>query len=285
MAPVVPTRITQHTLWQALTGELPPMALPAIPLGRGVLDSRDVEPGDLFVALVGQNNDGHDYIAPALAAGANAVICEQRGLEPALQAGAVAVDCTQGRWSLRAKLPTAPRTQTPIAYIVDDAEVGLQHVGGFQRLHRTRPQLARDRHYGQRGQDEHQRADDCRAQPALPHALESGQPEQRAGPAADAAGAKPGSTNTLSWKWACMVWERLPGSANWPAPTSASITNVGPSHLSRLGSIERIQAAKSELPQALPGGRRRRCRHSQLGRRAGARHGRADAGPRLSLWA
>ena len=135
MAPVVPTCITQHTLWQALTGELPPMVLPATPLGRGVLDSRDVEPGDLFVALVGQANDGHDFIAPALAAGASGVICEQRGLESALQGGAVAVDCTQGRWSLRAKLPERATAQTPIAFIVDDAEVGLQNVGGFQRLH------------------------------------------------------------------------------------------------------------------------------------------------------
>ena len=35
-------------------------------------------------------------------------------------------------------------------------------------------------------------------------------------------------------------------------PHVGVITNVGPSHLSRLGSIEAIQAAKSELPQALP---------------------------------
>jgi UDP-N-acetylmuramoyl-tripeptide--D-alanyl-D-alanine ligase len=35
-------------------------------------------------------------------------------------------------------------------------------------------------------------------------------------------------------------------------PHVGVVTNVGPSHLSRLGSIERIQQAKSELPQALP---------------------------------
>jgi UDP-N-acetylmuramoyl-tripeptide--D-alanyl-D-alanine ligase len=35
-------------------------------------------------------------------------------------------------------------------------------------------------------------------------------------------------------------------------PYIGVVTNVGPSHLERLGTIERIAAAKSELPQALP---------------------------------
>ena len=35
------------------------------------IDSRTLEPGDLFVALKGPNLDGHDYIAAAFAAGAS----------------------------------------------------------------------------------------------------------------------------------------------------------------------------------------------------------------------
>ena len=35
-------------------------------------------------------------------------------------------------------------------------------------------------------------------------------------------------------------------------PRIGVVTNVGPTHLERLGSIERIAQAKSELPQALP---------------------------------
>ncbi|PMP77241.1 MAG: UDP-N-acetylmuramoylalanyl-D-glutamyl-2, 6-diaminopimelate--D-alanyl-D-alanine ligase, partial [Roseiflexus castenholzii] len=35
-------------------------------------------------------------------------------------------------------------------------------------------------------------------------------------------------------------------------PRLGIVTNVGPSHLERMGSIEAIQRAKSELPQALP---------------------------------
>lgn len=40
------------------------------------IDSRLVEPGDLFVATVGAKADGHDFIQQALNAGAAAVLCE-----------------------------------------------------------------------------------------------------------------------------------------------------------------------------------------------------------------
>ena len=63
-------------------------ALPAAsvegPLDRPVsgitYDSRRVTPGMVFVAISGQNADGHDYIANAIERGATAVICERNGL-------------------------------------------------------------------------------------------------------------------------------------------------------------------------------------------------------------
>jgi len=48
------------------------------PLIRGMTyDSRAVSPGDLFVALPGAVNDGHDYIEKAIALGAAAVLVER----------------------------------------------------------------------------------------------------------------------------------------------------------------------------------------------------------------
>jgi len=42
---------------------------------RGVaIDSREVRPGDLFVALAGERVDGHDFLAQAVAAGASAAL-------------------------------------------------------------------------------------------------------------------------------------------------------------------------------------------------------------------
>ncbi len=53
---------------------------------RGVsIDSRSVEPGDLFIALSGPNHDGNDYVADALAKGAVAAIASRDdGLSPVL---------------------------------------------------------------------------------------------------------------------------------------------------------------------------------------------------------
>ena len=53
--------------------------------GRVVTDSREVQPGDLYVARRGENSDGHDYLEAALRAGAAAAIVERK--EPAEQVG------------------------------------------------------------------------------------------------------------------------------------------------------------------------------------------------------
>ena len=148
MQPRIETKITQHTLWQALTGELPPLALPASPIAFATLDSRDTDAGDLFVALPGQNTDGHAFIADSLRQGVAAVICEERGVRQAEEANAAIVDCR--RASLASNSPlrqweagsTNQLVGTSVAYLVDDSIEGLQQVGGFQRLHRSHPDLS-----------------------------------------------------------------------------------------------------------------------------------------------
>ena len=49
---------------------------PDAPIGRAVIDSRAVEPGDLFVAYRGEKTDGHRFIASALEKGAVCALCE-----------------------------------------------------------------------------------------------------------------------------------------------------------------------------------------------------------------
>ena len=51
-----------------------PLPRGAHPLGRVWTDTRSLQSGDLFVALVGEQFDGHNYLAPAVAAGAAAVV-------------------------------------------------------------------------------------------------------------------------------------------------------------------------------------------------------------------
>lgn len=60
------------------------------------LDSRRVRPGNLFVALSGGNNDGHDYIGDAIRQGAAAVV----GSKPITQVGVPYFQVGNGRWAL-----------------------------------------------------------------------------------------------------------------------------------------------------------------------------------------
>ena len=48
----------------------------AVVTGTVTLDSRTVEPGDLFVAIAGERVDGHDFLGAAAAAGAVAALSQ-----------------------------------------------------------------------------------------------------------------------------------------------------------------------------------------------------------------
>jgi UDP-N-acetylmuramoyl-tripeptide--D-alanyl-D-alanine ligase len=58
------------------------------------IDSRQVRPGDLFVALRGPNHDAHDFVAAALQAGAVAAIVDRRPSDVAADAPLVEVGDT-----------------------------------------------------------------------------------------------------------------------------------------------------------------------------------------------
>lgn len=55
-----------------------PIALAATPVSRLVLDSRQVQSGDTFIAVPGVARDGRDFIGAAIAAGASLVLAESR---------------------------------------------------------------------------------------------------------------------------------------------------------------------------------------------------------------
>jgi UDP-N-acetylmuramoyl-L-alanyl-D-glutamate--2,6-diaminopimelate ligase len=48
-------------------------------VGKITFDSRDVNEGDLFVAIRGTLADGHSYMDRAISSGAAAVVCEDPG--------------------------------------------------------------------------------------------------------------------------------------------------------------------------------------------------------------
>ncbi|MBE2239274.1 MAG: UDP-N-acetylmuramoyl-tripeptide--D-alanyl-D-alanine ligase [Caldilineaceae bacterium] len=243
--------ITQHTLWTALTGEIPPIELPPIPLAHAALDSRDIRHEDLFVALMGQNTDGHAYVGAALHNNAQAVIIEERGRETAHATGAAIVDCTRGRWAIHATLPESYQPGAPIAYVVDDSVQAIQKVGAFQRFHRTNPAL---RVVGVTGSVGKTSTKELTAsvlrQRYTTHASPGNLNSEQGLPLA-LMGLHMTHTRAVleMGMYGVGEIERL---CQLARPQIGIVTNVGPVHLSRLGTIERIAQAKSELVRALP---------------------------------
>ena len=249
--PKVETAITQHTLWQALTGTPPPQALAPRSVSCAVLDSRDVEAGSLFIAFSGTRTDGHNFIRQALAGGADAIICEERGLEQLHATGALLVDCRRGREEGEKAEDVEGQPGRAVAYIVPDANAALQAAGLFQRLHRTRPDLRVVGVTGSVGKTStkelaasvlaqryrtHHNTGNLNSEQGLPLAL---------------LGLHTGHERTVLEMGMYDLGEiRL--LCSLARPHIGLVTNVGPTHLERLGTIDRIAQAKTELVEALP---------------------------------
>jgi UDP-N-acetylmuramoyl-tripeptide--D-alanyl-D-alanine ligase len=253
--PILATQITQHLLWQALTGDLPPLALPPAPIAHAGLDSRDMNAGDLFVACQGSLTDGHQYIGQALHRGASAVICELRGREQAEAAGAMIIDCrcaaAERPVRLWEKVETNSLAGKPLAYIVDDSVVGLQRVGGFQRVHGVNPTLSVVGITGSVGKTSTKELTHAVLRQRYNTLHNKGNLNSEQGLPLTLLELRPEHERAVLEMGMYALGE-IHTMAALARPRIGVITNVGPVHLSRLGSIEKIAQAKSELVRALP---------------------------------
>ncbi|MCL4535669.1 MAG: UDP-N-acetylmuramoyl-tripeptide--D-alanyl-D-alanine ligase [Bacteroidetes bacterium] len=191
-----------------------------------VHDSRQAVPGSLFVALRGESADGHQFIPDAVRRGATGVIAER---EPG--AG----------W-----LPAGESSR--LAYlIVPDALRALQDLAHYWRRRHAIRVIAVTGSVGKTTTREmiaavlSRRFQVLRSEANLN--TETGLPltllkleaiHQRAVLEMGMYG--PGEIAAL-----CRIAE----------PDTGVVTNVGPTHLERLGSLERIAEAKGELPRSL----------------------------------
>lgn len=98
---------------EALTGQL---AERHHPVDEVVIDSRQAGPGRVFAALPGENSDGHDYIANALAHGAPGVIVD-RDLDLPYEVVDLRNDAT---WR------SSPLPEPPVVLLVNDVLHALQ---------------------------------------------------------------------------------------------------------------------------------------------------------------
>ncbi len=194
--------------------------------GRAVVDSRLVEPGDLFVGLPGERADGADFAPDALAAGAWGVLVEE-GRAAAVAGGA------GGGWVLGAADPLA----------------GLQ---GLARAWRERIGCPLVGITGSTGKTSVK--DICRALlPGRVHASPANHNTEIGMPLALLAA--PPETDVLVMEMAMRGPGQIAELAAIALPDVAAITNVGPVHLELLGSLDAIAAAKAEIVAGLsPGG-------------------------------
>ena len=251
MPPVVKTWITQHTIWQALTGQLPPLNLRPVPIASATLDSRTVGKHDLFIALRGLETDGHEYIRQALDLGAGAVICEERARSSVSGTGATTVDCTAGRWALQASIPEDHRANGPLVYIVDDSVKALQLVGGFQRYHGSRRDLRVIGVTGSVGKTSTKELAASVLSRCYDTLSNQGNLNNEQGLPLTLLGLGLNHERAVLEMGMYALGE-IRDLCALARPQVGIITNIGPSHLSRLGSMEKIAQAKAELVQALP---------------------------------
>jgi UDP-N-acetylmuramoyl-tripeptide--D-alanyl-D-alanine ligase len=228
-------RLSVADVVEALSGVRP--AATETPLAGASHDSREIERGMLFVALKGENVDGHDYVDAAFRAGALAALV-QRPME-----GYDALDLRGGRKPAEDFAPAYP-----LCIVVDDALAALQQAARFWRRKLTLRVIGITGSVGKTTTKE----------------LTAEVLSQRyktfksAGNFNNEIGL-PLSVLALTDEYERAVLEmgfyvrgEIALLADIAVPEIGVVTNIGTVHASRAGSQEAIFEGKAELVQALP---------------------------------
>jgi len=266
MRPIIETYVTQQTLWKSLIAAPLPDQFPATPIANTILDNRDCGPGDLFIALPGPHDDGHNYISDALQRGAQAILCQPHGISQVNKvSNATIIDCTSP--TVHYPLSTV---QCPYIYVVDDTIAALQKVAKYHRQHNSHPDLIVMGITGSVGKSSTKElvAAVLRQQARTLH--NPGNLNSEQGLPLTLLNLSPADRYAVL-EMGMYAQGELETLCNLAQPQIGIVTNVGISHLSRLGTIDNIAQAKAELVQrkeASPSstGRTNGCglwRHSQ----------------------
>jgi UDP-N-acetylmuramoyl-tripeptide--D-alanyl-D-alanine ligase len=202
---------------QPLGGTLP-MRLPG-----AAVDSRLVQPGDLFVALPGANTDGHQFIGSAIAAGAGAILCAR----PAEVAGTrrvpqLVLDDPLVVLQRLAQARLARQPETKVVGITGSSGKTSTKEAVAALLSHLAPTLRTPASFN--------------TETGLPLTVLRLEPEHHF------AVLEMGAQRVGEIAMLCRI----------APPCVGVITTVGPAHLEYFGSIEGVERAKSELVRALP---------------------------------
>jgi UDP-N-acetylmuramoyl-tripeptide--D-alanyl-D-alanine ligase len=232
-------RLTLTDLVLGLAGTKPPPSLrtstDSALVCQAVVDSRLVSPGCLFVALQGEHRDGHQFIAEAIARGAVGVIAER---VPASDVG----EC------LRVGKVEVYRLGDAFCLVVPNSLEGLQRAAAHWR------QVCLARVIGITGS-----VGKTTSREAIAAVLSQRYATLKSEENYNNEIGLPLTLLHLTDRHERAVLEmgtyalgEIAHLAQIAAPQVGVVTNVGPTHLERLGTIERITLAKAELLHALP---------------------------------
>jgi UDP-N-acetylmuramoyl-tripeptide--D-alanyl-D-alanine ligase len=195
------------------------------PILGGAVDSREVRPGNLFVALPGEHTDGHRFVAAALGAGAAAVVVARRPEDVDLATADATVVLLDDPLRALQRVATAWRTR------FDPLVVGV--TGSIAKtstkeavatvLGSAMPTLKNEGNLNN--------------EIGLPLTVLRLRSEHRA----------------AVLEMGMYVGGEIRDLAAIGRPEIGIVTAVQPVHLSRIGTIEAIEQAKGELVEALPG--------------------------------
>ncbi len=220
-----------------------------MPISTVVVDSRQVEPGAVFVALPGERTDGHSFVTDALRRGAVAAIVEQ---DVVPDAECWLVDTRAFTLQHSASPSNWPPTGKPLVLRVENSLRALQAwaaawrtdcgaVSGLRVIGIT----------GSVGKTSTKESAAAVLTQRFSTLKSAGNQNNEIG--------VPLTLLRLTASVQRAVLEMgmyYPGDiallARLARPDIGVITNVGPVHLERAGSIERIAQAKAELVEALP---------------------------------
>jgi len=261
-------KLTAQDIWRAVGGAAPndqesPMASLARPesepggdraghalLTSVAIDSRQAGPGSLFVALPGERTDGHSHVAHAFSRGAQMALVGRP-----VEAPGVLIDArpTADRAAPLAAAPAieaALKARQPICLWVDDPLLALHQIALVWRL-RFSPRVVGIT--GSVGKTTTKEIAAAVLGQRFVTLKNPGNQNNEIG--------LPLTVLALDEQHQMLVLEmgmydvgEIAQLCQIARPHVGVVTNVGPVHLERLGSMERIVQAKTELVQALPAG-------------------------------
>jgi len=208
------------------------------PISQVVIDSRHAIPNSLFVALPGDYVDGHDYVANAF----------NRGAVAALVHRALEIEYRTLEVSRISDLDSQTLEPLPVCIKVADSLKGLQQLATYWRARFNPRVVGITGSVGKSSSKEliwavlHQRYNTLKNPGNLNNEIGLPLTLLRLDDSHQRVVLEMGMYDLGEISELCAI----------ASPHIGLVTDVGPTHLERLGSIERIARAKAELVQALP---------------------------------